>query len=129
MAVKNAVYKVDNGNGEFDEIHLKTKAAQVFMDNGVDLESGFHTNKSLNGYTTLPNGLLMQWGYINSGNQTHQVNFPINYSSPNSYIIVATPYTGESADGLDFKTFSTTEAGIRISSTKVVAFYWMTIGW
>ncbi|WP_268871539.1 hypothetical protein [Clostridium culturomicium] len=33
MAVKNAIYQVDNGSG-FDEIHFKTKAAQVMMANG-----------------------------------------------------------------------------------------------
>ena len=37
MAVKNAIYQVDNGSG-FDEIHFKTKAAQVMMANGKTAE-------------------------------------------------------------------------------------------
>lgn len=38
MAVKNAVYQVDNGSG-FDEIHFRTKAAMVKCNNGKDLET------------------------------------------------------------------------------------------
>jgi len=37
-AIKNAVYKVDNGV-DFDEIHFKTKAAQVFCNDGKTVES------------------------------------------------------------------------------------------
>lgn len=36
--IKNAVYKVDNGT-DFDEIHFKTKAAQVFCNDGKTVES------------------------------------------------------------------------------------------
>lgn len=35
--IKNAVYKVDNGT-DFDEIHFKTKAAQVFCEDGKTVE-------------------------------------------------------------------------------------------
>ncbi len=35
--IKNAVYKVDNGT-DFDEIHFKTKAAQVFCNDGKTVE-------------------------------------------------------------------------------------------
>lgn len=37
MTVKNAVYQVDNGSG-FDEIHFKTKAAQVECNDGRTVE-------------------------------------------------------------------------------------------
>lgn len=36
--IKNAVYKLDNGT-DFDEIHFKTKAAQVFCNDGKTVES------------------------------------------------------------------------------------------
>ncbi len=36
--IKNAVYKVDNGT-DFDEIHFKTKASQVFCSDGKTVES------------------------------------------------------------------------------------------
>ena len=58
MAVKNAVYQVDNGN-EFDEIHFKTNASQVYCDNGETVEVNFEkkVNKSIIKYTaTLLNG-------------------------------------------------------------------------
>lgn len=65
MAVKDAVYQVDNGNG-FDEIHFKTKAKQVLMANGINLEDGFLNSKNSNGYSKLPNGLIIQWGVFTS---------------------------------------------------------------
>lgn len=37
MAIKNAIYQVDNGNG-FDEIHFKTKAEQVYCKDGKTVE-------------------------------------------------------------------------------------------
>ncbi len=37
MAVKNAIYQVDNGSG-FDEIHFRTKAEQVVCENGRSVE-------------------------------------------------------------------------------------------
>lgn len=37
MAVKNAIYQVDNGSG-FDEIHFKTKASQVVCNDGKTVE-------------------------------------------------------------------------------------------
>ncbi|WP_346877555.1 MULTISPECIES: hypothetical protein [unclassified Clostridium] len=36
--IKNAIYKIDNGT-DFDEIHFKTKAAQVFCNDGKTVES------------------------------------------------------------------------------------------
>lgn len=61
---KNATYKVHNGV-DFDEIYFKTIASQVFFENGINFEKGFQNNKENNGYTQLPNGLLLQWGSIN----------------------------------------------------------------
>lgn len=52
MATKNAVYKIDDGQGGFDEIHLKTVAAQVFFSDGDSLQDKFN----------IRNGVLWQ-GY------------------------------------------------------------------
>lgn len=65
MAVKNAIYQVDNGSG-FDEIHFKTKAAQVLCENGNDVEVEISNNKVLRGvdgdyrWVKLPDGTLIQ---------------------------------------------------------------------
>lgn len=81
--VKNAIYKVDNGV-DFDEIYFKTKAAQVFCNDGKTVESqlaeivnGFANIKSENGYTKLLNGIIFQWGaYYGSVNN---IAFPIAF--------------------------------------------------
>ena len=38
MAIKKAIYQVDNGT-DFDEIHFKTSAEQVYMPNGSDVKT------------------------------------------------------------------------------------------
>ena len=38
MAIKKAIYQVDNGT-DFDEIHFKTSASQVYAEDGADIES------------------------------------------------------------------------------------------
>ncbi|MDQ0150560.1 hypothetical protein ACFO6R_12760 [Eubacterium multiforme] len=42
MAVKNAIYKVDDGKGGFDEINFKTNAAQIYFNDGKNLEDKFN---------------------------------------------------------------------------------------
>lgn len=93
--IKNAVYKVDNGT-DFDEIHFKTKAAQVFCNDGKTVESqlaeivnGFANEKGNNGYTKLPNGIIIQWGEIvitvNKGTQATKI-LTLPTSFPNKAI-------------------------------------------
>ena len=52
MAIKKAIYQIDNG-ANFDEIHFKTSAEQVYMPDGSDvktsilsLQNELSTNKS-----------------------------------------------------------------------------------
>ena len=90
---KNATYKVHNGT-DFDEINFKTIAAQVKMASGVDLESGFASDKSINGHTKLPNGLIIQWGYVwptgitAGGSVSGKVTLPFMF--PNKELVLIT---------------------------------------
>ena len=52
MAIKKAIYQVDNGT-DFDEIHFKTSAEQVYLTSGANvntailsLQSELGTNKN-----------------------------------------------------------------------------------
>lgn len=45
MTKKNAVYKVDNGQGGFDEIMFKTISEQVFFDDETSLKDKFYDKK------------------------------------------------------------------------------------
>lgn len=47
MAVKNGIYKVDDGQGGFDEIDLKTNAGQVFYKNGKSIQELFDKKTKL----------------------------------------------------------------------------------
>lgn len=58
MAIKNAIYQVDNGT-DFDEIHFKTNSKNVYMTSGltvedsiISLQNEIGTNK-----TTLQNNI------------------------------------------------------------------------
>ena len=87
---KNATYKVHNGT-DFDEINFKTIASQVKMSSGIDLENGFLNNKTT-GYTNLPNGILIQWGYTdvnlsNQGGKTVTIQLPTTFN--NDFIVIA----------------------------------------
>lgn len=90
MAVeKNAVYKVHNGV-DFDEINFKTIASQVKMASGIDLESGFTNSKSANGYTKLPNGIILQWIEVDVNFTTAQyqdvsITMPMGFSSGGAF--------------------------------------------
>ena len=41
--------------------------------------SQFTSSKSANGYQKLPSGLIIQWGYINSGTNPITISFPISF--------------------------------------------------
>lgn len=47
MANKNATYKVDNGDGTFDDLMFKTNANQVFYDDGNSLKDKFDIKDGL----------------------------------------------------------------------------------
>ncbi|GEM_PF-2535723 len=86
--IKNAVYKVDNGT-DFDEIHFKTKASQVFCNDGKTVESQLaeminEANKTQNGWwKDKKTGLIIQWGNCRG---TSAVTFPITF--PNACLQV-----------------------------------------
>lgn len=61
--IKNAVYKVDNGV-DFDEIHFKTKASQVFCNDGKTVESQL---------ADMMNGTVMVKKSINAHNLTEEL--------------------------------------------------------
>lgn len=65
--IKNAVYKVDNGT-DFDEIHFKTKAAQVFCNDGKTVEAQLAEMRNMNvtvinRATNLAGGQLITLGF------------------------------------------------------------------
>ena len=87
MAIKQAVYQVDNGT-DFDKIHFETSEQML-----VDILQSL----SETGYRKLPGGLIIQWGrsnarFINSGGAyiaETKVLFPIAFPNERLFAIAA----------------------------------------
>lgn len=137
---KNAIYKVHNGT-DFDEINFKTIAAQVKMSSGVDLESGFLNSKNANGYTKLPNGLIMQWGTIQFSNPNEGIfngmysarkviNFPISFPVVVAKIVVSSNTITNvcAATGNDRNSF-TVFASMLVNQDISTGIDWIAIGY
>ncbi|MBY0755017.1 hypothetical protein K5V21_06055 [Clostridium sardiniense] len=83
MAVKKGTYKVDNGDGTFVDIMLKTTAEQVILNDGRSVQQVFgKKNKLWTGAWVLaaghkarlsknikdtPNGLILRWSAYTNG--------------------------------------------------------------
>jgi hypothetical protein len=94
------------------------------------LELDFRSSKSQNGYTYLPNGLILQWGVaVNvGGSSTQGVTLPITY--PNAIWMTQTT-AGTTADiNEPVYSYSQTTSYINVfnSSSTTVNIYWFTIG-
>lgn len=141
MAVKNAIYQVDNGNG-FDEIHFRTKASQVIFSDGKTAEDKVNfimankseinqTLKQINGWEKDNNtGLVEQWGYIyglSSGETT--ITLPIAMKD-NNYNVSLTEYSSIELGigGIKLTQVSNTNFKVKPGSTPV-GLYWRVKGW
>ena len=47
MAVRNGIYKIDNGDGSFDEINLKSNAGQISLKDGRSIQDIFDRSNKL----------------------------------------------------------------------------------
>lgn len=101
MATKNAIYKVDDGQGGFDEIDFKTNAAQVFFDNGDTLKDKFNIKDGVlwRGYHHMAakesiyptkklsqcrGGWVLVWSDYNNGGQGENFNYCYTYIPKNT---------------------------------------------
>jgi len=94
------------------------------------LHLDFLSSKSTNGYTYLPNGIILQWGVaVNvGGNSIQAVTLPITY--PNAIWMTQTT-AGTTADiGEPVQVYSQTNSyiNVRNSNSPTVNIYWFTIG-
>lgn len=108
MAIKNAIYQVDNGSG-FDEIHFKTKADQVACKNGESAEVALgkkmnntkgsesdkfnsiavgNSSKAQNGFNTSTNGTIEQFGLVTITGSQITVTLPIAFLTKHNSVSV-----------------------------------------
>jgi hypothetical protein len=88
------------------------------------------SNNSANGYTWLPNGLIMQWGTVASNTTTGDVTFSVPFNTMLSFTSMAT--TVNSALNYTYATVliasNTTTANIRTANTTSRSVRWLAIG-
>lgn len=136
MAVKNGIYKVDDGHGGFDEIMLKSIAEQIFFNDGESLQDKFSKgNKLWEGAAymvessvstpTKPlskckNGWLLLWSDYNPGEGPGNWNWMYSYIPKNGVKYNANTYVpvsgGESYNTFMSKTLYFTDTSIKGSS-------------
>lgn len=83
------------------------------------------SSKAQDGYTTLPNGLMLQWGRETLSSQEYTINFPTSFTvSP--YIIVGTKRGANAQGNMAVETQSTTSFSGNTSGTGT--YDWIAIG-
>ena len=92
----------------------------------LSMGSGFTSSKTTNGYTYLPNGILLQWGYTNG-----DVTFPITF--PNACLNASLTSNNTATSGYDYKiaasNLTTTGFSITRDGDDAGTFvYWFAIG-
>lgn len=127
--------------GIYGFIYDATNGVFILIDQGkgsVQVGAATQSNQAVNlgqmpfvsgqpGHVTLPNGMIMQWGYSSIGSGGAAISFPIAF--PNgANIILMTPYTN-SPSGIEFSTFSWTKTGFDAYSTNTINYSWLAIGW
>lgn len=112
------------------------------LGNLIQLTRSFPPQANTNGYTFLPGGLILQWGFRSvtsgswpSGNQNlvFASQSPANIVFPNACFIVTTNFTGSSGSSGSIGIVSKSQNGFvwnfgGSSSSQFNGFYWIAIG-
>jgi hypothetical protein len=102
--------------------------------------SNFPTSNSTSGFSWLPGGFLIQWGFnnVNPAGASTLIAFPTAFSSPSTVYsitignIINTNNSDPGANSVFVRSSATTNASFRVvnssSSGELAAIYWMAIG-
>lgn len=105
----------------------------------LSMGSGFTNSKTTNGYTYLPNGILLQWGYASSVGEDAVSTITLPVTFPNAaFSLSATPVSSSVGSGnTDFsahgKILSTSQIALAITTASgtypgAAGVYWLIIG-
>ena len=94
----------------------------------VGLIAAFANSKTTNGYTYLPNGLIMQWG---SQNESNIGTFPIAFPNACLSLIATANLNSFSSDGSVTTSYivSNSQFRVRIGADNGNLLYWVAIGY
>lgn len=124
------------------ELRLDSDGKLKYHGNELVDFSKYRTSLSINGYTSFPNGLIIQKGVINmasvpSGSQTeYVVNFPIAFTSGNDYVVLTETAVAFSADRIFTNHHSKNSANVTIrcsqtsgSAASSILVDWIAVGY
>ena len=83
---------------------------------------------SANGYSRLPNGLLMQWGNFLANSTTASVNFPTTFTALYSAQVSAVNSTYSSTFSAQITAISTSAITVKTANATNTLLYWSAIG-
>jgi hypothetical protein len=81
-----------------------------------------------NGYTYLPNGFKLNWGWVSANSTTGNVTFSSAYTT-NAYCVVATSNTSTATYQTSVISTNNTVAAIRTANATVTNVFWQAIGY
>lgn len=103
---------------------LRISTANVTSNTGLTLGS---STDAANGYTFLPNGFKMNWGWVSSNSTTGTVVFTPNFTT-NAYSVVATSNNTTATYQAAVISWDKTSAQIRTANAASTNVYWIAIG-
>ena len=118
MAVKKAIYQVDNG-ASFDEIHFRTSEEQIV---------GARQSLGKTGWRKLPGGLILQWGESSANTAWTNVVFPVAFNTL-SFATVIPRHETQGLVPLLRDMYYTNKFMWKTSSSSQVKAYWFAIGY
>lgn len=99
-------------------------SVSIASNTGLTLGS---STDAANGYTFLPNGFRMHWGWVSSNSSTGTVLFTPNFTT-NAYSVVVTSNTSVATYQASVISWDKTSSQVRTANAATTNVYWMAIG-
>ena len=118
-----------NGNigiGNTTPVNTLAVTGNVYVSQNT-LSLGTSTNAA-NGYTYLPNGFKMNWGWVSANSSAGTVTFPSAYST-NAYVVTATSNSATATFGAAVIATNNSTASIRTANATSTNVFWTAIGY
>lgn len=137
MAIKNAIYQVDNGT-DFDEIHFRTKASQVLCEDGRNAEVQLNEKGKKNIASKTPSGwikdsetgVITQWGtFPNLGLGGATITLPISFTDASYKVLTTVKHTAVTNRIISSNNLNVGQIQLWASENGTPAVDWFAIGW
>lgn len=111
-------------NATANSSSIRIASANVTTNTGLTLGS---STDAANGYTFLPNGFKMNWGWVSTNSTVGTVLFTPNFIT-NAYSVVATSNNAAATYQASVISWNKTSAQIRTANAASANVYWIAIG-